>query len=136
MGQIYAVYELFPESTDVDLQGVIAKVPQVIPAAVKFNDADTKIAPVAFGLEKVVVAFIIDDSDETAGRMRSGTSRASTTSSALRTPFSERQTTNRRRRRLDPFLLFGLHFEIISYQQIIQSRKMSEHKTFDGVPIT
>ncbi|MDD7424142.1 MAG: translation elongation factor EF-1beta [Candidatus Methanomethylophilaceae archaeon] len=67
MGQIYAVYELFPESTDVDLQGVIAKVPQVIPAAVKFNDADTKIAPVAFGLEKVVVAFIIDDSDETAG---------------------------------------------------------------------
>ena len=67
MGQIYAVYELFPESTDVDLQGVIAKVPQVIPAAVKFNDADTKIAPVAFGLEKVVVAFIIDDSDESAG---------------------------------------------------------------------
>ncbi|MDY5871955.1 MAG: translation elongation factor EF-1beta [Candidatus Methanomethylophilaceae archaeon] len=67
MGQIYAVYELFPESTDVDLQGVIAKVPQVIPSAVKFNDADTKIAPVAFGLEKVVVAFIIDDSDETAG---------------------------------------------------------------------
>ena len=67
MGQIYAVYELFPESTDVDLQGVIAKVPQVIPAAVKFNDADTKIAPVAFGLEKVVVAFIIEDSDETAG---------------------------------------------------------------------
>ena len=67
MGQIYAVYELFPESTDVDLQGVIAKVPQVIPAAVKFNDADTKIAPVAFGLEKVVVAFIIDDSYETAG---------------------------------------------------------------------
>ena len=67
MGQIYAVYELFPESTDVDLQDVIAKVPQVIPAAVKFNDADTKIAPVAFGLEKVVVAFIIDDSDETAG---------------------------------------------------------------------
>ena len=67
MGQIYAVYELFPESTDVDLQGVIAKVPQVIPAAVKFNDADTKVAPVAFGLEKVIVAFIIDDSDETAG---------------------------------------------------------------------
>ena len=67
MGQIYAVYELFPESTDVDLQGVIAKVPQVIPAAVKFNDADTKIAPVAVGLEKVVVAVIIDDSDETAG---------------------------------------------------------------------
>lgn len=67
MGQIYAVYELFPESTEIDLQGVIAKVPEVIPAAVKFNDADTKIAPVAFGLEKVVVAFIIDDSDEGAG---------------------------------------------------------------------
>ena len=67
MGQIYAVYELFPESTDIDLQGVIAKVPQVIPAAVKYNNADTKIAPVAFGLEKVIVAFIIDDSDETAG---------------------------------------------------------------------
>ena len=67
MGQIYAVYELFPESTDVDLQGVIAKVPQVIPAAVKFNDADTKIAPVAFGLMKVCAGFLIDDSNEEAG---------------------------------------------------------------------
>ena len=67
MGQIYAVYELFPESTEVDLQGVIAKVPEILPAAVQYNDADTQIAPVAFGLEKVIVAFIIDDSDESAG---------------------------------------------------------------------
>ena len=67
MGQIYAVYELFPESTDVDLQGVIAKVPQVIPAAVKFNDADTQVAPVAWGREKGSVALSGEDSDESAG---------------------------------------------------------------------
>ena len=67
MGQIYALYELYPESTDVDLKGVIAKVPTILPDGVKYNEPDTKIAPVAFGLEKVIVGFIIDDSDDSVG---------------------------------------------------------------------
>ena len=67
MGQIVAGYDLMPESTDVDLNGVIEQLPNVLPTGVELLKDDVKIAPVAFGLEKVVVAFIIDDSDETAG---------------------------------------------------------------------
>ena len=67
MGEIYAVYELFPCDTEVDLDAVAKKVPTVLPAGVKFNDADTKIAPVAFGLMKLQVAFVIDDSNQEAG---------------------------------------------------------------------
>ena len=67
MGDIYAVYELFPCDTEVDLNAVAKKVPTVLPSGVKFNDADTKIAPVAFGLMKLQVAFVIDDSNPEAG---------------------------------------------------------------------
>ena len=67
MGQIVAGYDLMPESTDVDLNAVIEQLPNVLPTGVELLKDDVKIAPVAFGLEKVVVAFIIDDSDETAG---------------------------------------------------------------------
>ena len=67
MGQIVAGYDLMPERTDVDLNGVIEQLPNVLSTGVELLKDDVKIAPVAFGLEKVVVAFIIDDSDETAG---------------------------------------------------------------------
>ena len=67
MGDIYAVYELFPCDTEVDLDAVAKKVPTVLPAGVKFNEADTKVAPVAFGLMKLQVAFVIDDSNPEAG---------------------------------------------------------------------
>ena len=67
MGEIYALYDLMPSDTEVDLDAVIAKVPGLCPAGVKYNAPDTKIAPVAFGLMKVIVGFIIDDSNESAG---------------------------------------------------------------------
>lgn len=67
MGEIYAVYELYPVDTEVDLKAIVALFPGVLPAGVKYNEADTKIAPVAFGLEKIILGFIIDDSDETVG---------------------------------------------------------------------
>ena len=64
MGDIYAVYELVPCDTEVDLDAVAKKVPTVIPAGVKFNEPDTKIAPVAFGLMKLQVAFVVgEDAD-------------------------------------------------------------------------
>lgn len=66
MPEIYAVYELFPCDTEVDLDAIAKKVPTVIPAGVKFNEPDTKIAPVAFGLMKLVVAFVIGDEDPDA----------------------------------------------------------------------
>ncbi len=65
MGEIYALYELYPVDTEVDLDAIVAKFPGVEPAGVKYNEADTKIAPVAFGLQKIILGFIIDDSDET-----------------------------------------------------------------------
>ena len=67
MGEIYALYSLMPTDTDIDLDAVIAKVPGLCPTGVKYNEPDTKIEPVAFGLKKVVVGFIIDDSNESAG---------------------------------------------------------------------
>lgn len=67
MSQIYAMYELYPCNTEVDLDAVIKTVPSIIPEGVKYNEPDTKIAPVAFGLMKVQVAFVIDDADPEAG---------------------------------------------------------------------
>ncbi|MBR2255191.1 MAG: translation elongation factor EF-1beta [Candidatus Methanomethylophilaceae archaeon] len=65
MGQIVAAYDLMPESTDIDLDGVIASLPGILPAGVKL--LETKILPVAFGLMKVNAGFQIDDSDEEVG---------------------------------------------------------------------
>ena len=65
MGQIASTYDIMPESTDVDLQKVIAAIPGVIPAGVELKE--TSVKPVAFGLEKVVAFFVIDDSDDGVG---------------------------------------------------------------------
>ena len=65
MGQIAAAYDLMPESTEIDLDGVIAKLNGVIPEGVKI--LETSIKPVAFGLMKVNAGFLIDDTDEEVG---------------------------------------------------------------------
>ena len=65
MGQIASTYDIMPESTEVDLQKVIAAIPGVIPAGVELKE--TSIKPVAFGLEKVVAFFVIDDSEDGIG---------------------------------------------------------------------
>ena len=65
MGQIAAAYDLMPESTEIDLEGVVAKLADVIPAGVKITE--TQIKPVAFGLMKVNAGFLIDDTDEEVG---------------------------------------------------------------------
>ena len=65
MGQIASTYDIMPESTDIDLQKVIAAIPKVIPAGVELKE--TSVKPVAFGLEKVVAFFVIDDSDDGVG---------------------------------------------------------------------
>ncbi len=65
MGQIAAGSDLMPESTDIDLEGVISQLPGVLPEGVKL--LETKILPVAFGLMKVNAGFLIDDSDEEVG---------------------------------------------------------------------
>ncbi len=65
MGQIVAEYDLMPESTEIDLKTVIEALPGIVPKGVKI--IQTKIAPVAFGLMKVSVGFVIDDTDESIG---------------------------------------------------------------------
>ena len=65
MGQIAAAYDLMPESTEVNLDDVVAKIGGVIPEGVKIIEHEIK--PVAFGLMKVYVGFLIDDSDEEVG---------------------------------------------------------------------
>jgi len=65
MGRIVAQYELMPESTDVVLEDVNAAIPKALPAGVEM--IDTKILPVAFGLMKIVLGIIIDDSVESIG---------------------------------------------------------------------
>lgn len=65
MGQIAATYDLMPESTDVVLEDVIGKLGSVLPNGVKL--LETKIEPVAFGLRKVVVGVLIDDSADSVG---------------------------------------------------------------------
>ncbi len=65
MGQIVAGYDLMPESTDINLEAIIEKLPTVLPEGVQL--LETKIEPVAFGLMKINAGFLIDDSDEEAG---------------------------------------------------------------------
>ncbi len=65
MGQIASTYDLMPESTEVDLNGVIEALQKAVPTGVEVKE--TSIKPVAFGLEKVVAFLIIDDTDEEIG---------------------------------------------------------------------
>lgn len=65
MGQIVAGYDLMPESTEINLDRVIALLPGIMPEGVEV--IETKIAPVAFGLMKITAGFLIDDSDESIG---------------------------------------------------------------------
>jgi elongation factor 1-beta len=65
VGKIAAEYDLMPESAEVDIQDIVNKIPGVLPDGVKFLDA--KIQPIAFGLKKVVLGIVIDDSIESIG---------------------------------------------------------------------
>jgi elongation factor 1-beta len=65
MGQIVAVYDLMPESTDVDLVSIVGALGNVIPKGIKVMEP--KILPVAFGLKKISVGFLIDDTNESIG---------------------------------------------------------------------
>ena len=65
MGQIAATYDLMPESADVPLDSIVKTIEGKLPAGVKL--LETKIEPIAFGLKKIVVGVLIDDSKESVG---------------------------------------------------------------------
>ena len=65
MGQIAATYDLMPEDSEVSLDAVKGKIPAIIPEGIKL--LDVKIEPIAFGLKKIVIGLIIDDSIDGIG---------------------------------------------------------------------
>lgn len=65
MGQIVAAYDLMPADTEIDLNKIVEDIPSIVPSGVKV--LETKIEPVAFGLMKINVGFVIDDTDDEIG---------------------------------------------------------------------
>ncbi|MGI6471928.1 MAG: elongation factor 1-beta [Candidatus Methanomethylophilaceae archaeon] len=65
MAQIVAGYEIFPNGTEADVEAIQSAVKDVLPEGVEITESS--IEPVAFGLKKVSVGLLIDDSDENIG---------------------------------------------------------------------
>ncbi len=65
MAEIVAGYELFPNGTEADIEAIRDAIKDVLPNGVEITE--TSIEPVAFGLKKVSVGLLIDDSDESIG---------------------------------------------------------------------
>lgn len=65
MPQIVAGYDIFPTGTEVDMDAIAKAIAGVLPGGVSITESSIK--PVAFGLMKVSVGFLIDDSDENIG---------------------------------------------------------------------
>ena len=65
MAQIVAGYDIFPTGADVDMKVLENSVKGVLPEGVKITESSIK--PVAFGLMKVSIGLLIDDSDESIG---------------------------------------------------------------------
>lgn len=65
MAKIVAGYDIYPTDADVNLDDVITAIPKAIPEGIRILEAD--IRPVAFGLKKVFVGFMIESEDEDIG---------------------------------------------------------------------
>ena len=65
MAQIVAGYDLFPTGADVDMKALENSVKGVLPEGVKITESSIK--PVAFGLMKVSIGLLIDDTDDSIG---------------------------------------------------------------------
>ncbi|MCQ2085827.1 MAG: translation elongation factor EF-1beta [archaeon] len=65
MGQIASVYDIMPEGSGIDLRVIIKSIPTAIPAGVELKEVN--IQPVAFGIDKIVAFFIVDDSYDSIG---------------------------------------------------------------------
>jgi translation elongation factor aEF-1 beta len=60
MGQVAAVHDLMPDSTDFDLKALSEKIPSMVPEGVKV--VRSEIIPLAFGLCMLEVTTIMMDS--------------------------------------------------------------------------
>ena len=61
MGQVAAVHDLMPDSTDFDLEALSKKIPSIVPEGVKV--VRSEVLPLAFGLNMLEVTTIMLDSE-------------------------------------------------------------------------
>jgi len=62
MGQVIVTLEIMPESPETDLEKVYEKVLEII-KNFKGESAQKKIEPIAFGLKKLIVHFMLPETD-------------------------------------------------------------------------
>ncbi|MHA1713269.1 MAG: elongation factor 1-beta [Candidatus Ranarchaeia archaeon] len=61
MGKVVAEIHVLPVDVNVDFKEIIDGIKRVIPTPADFKDS--KIVPIAFGLEKAVLTVIVDDAE-------------------------------------------------------------------------
>jgi len=59
MGKVAAVYNMVPESPEVQIESVMKAIPSVLPEGVSINNMVVK--PFAFGLKIIEITCIMDD---------------------------------------------------------------------------
>jgi elongation factor 1-beta len=59
MGKVAAVYNLMPQDTDVSMEGMAKRIPEVVPQGVRIVKVQAK--PFAFGLKVLEVTFLMED---------------------------------------------------------------------------
>ena len=59
MGKVAAVYNLMPQDTDVSMEDVAKRIPEVMPKGVRIVRLETK--PFAFGLKILEAGFLMED---------------------------------------------------------------------------
>ena len=61
MGKVFAEIHIYPESATTDLEKLQTQIRQSMPPSAAFQE--TKLAPIAFGVKKVILTVIISDAE-------------------------------------------------------------------------
>ncbi|MEM2109835.1 MAG: elongation factor 1-beta [Candidatus Odinarchaeota archaeon] len=61
MGKVLAVLNIIPQDPNVNLTVVSERIKSKLPSNIKYRDS--KIEPLAFGLDTLKIGFILDDSE-------------------------------------------------------------------------
>lgn len=59
MGKVAAVYNLMPQDTDISMESMARRVPDVVPQGVRIVKIEAK--PFAFGIKILEVTFLMED---------------------------------------------------------------------------
>ena len=61
MGKVFAEIHIYPESATTDLEELQTQIRQSMPSGAAFQE--TKLAPIAFGVQKIILTVIISDAE-------------------------------------------------------------------------